>query len=121
MTNDEIMAELKSDSPLNRARAQFSNGWATLEQASEQRKPPGPVEVRGMEFEFTKKILEAGEDPVFKHARGIIARWVGQTDLSVSEGVGGTLYWYLAGNYPNGAEDAMKDLDELERDYKTHS
>lgn len=59
MTDAEVMAELRSDTPLNRARAAFSHAWAGLEQAGMQRKPPGAIEVRRMEFEAVQKIAAA--------------------------------------------------------------
>jgi hypothetical protein len=59
MTNEEIMAALRSDTPLNRARAAFSNSYAEIEAASLGRRPPGPVELRGMEFDAVKRIAEA--------------------------------------------------------------
>ena len=59
MTDEEVMAELKTDSPLNRARAEFSFGAARIEQAGMQHKPPSPIDVRRMEFEAVRKILMA--------------------------------------------------------------
>jgi len=59
MTNEEIMTELKSNSNWNKARAEFSFAMARIEQDQMQRKPSGPVEIRGMEFEAVKKIVEA--------------------------------------------------------------
>ena len=59
MSDDEVMSELKSDSALNRARAQFSFASARIEQAGQQRTPLGPIEMRRMEFEAIQKILEA--------------------------------------------------------------
>jgi hypothetical protein len=62
MTNDEIMAELKSDTPLNRARARFSHWAARIEQEAQQRCPIGPIEARGLEFEAVKDIVAAFND-----------------------------------------------------------
>jgi hypothetical protein len=59
MTDAEVMAELRSDTPLNRARGVFSDRWAGLEQAGMQRRTPGPIEVRRMEFEAVKAIAKA--------------------------------------------------------------
>lgn len=59
MTNDAVMSELKSDSPLNRARQKFSSAAARIEQAGQQRKPPSPVDIRRMEFEAVREIVEA--------------------------------------------------------------
>lgn len=58
-TNSDILAELQSDSPLNKARAQFSHGSARIEQAGQQRTALSPIEMRRMEFVATQKILEA--------------------------------------------------------------
>lgn len=59
MTNDEVMSELHSGSPLNRARQKFSSAAARIEQAGQQRKPPCPIEVKRMEFEAVREIVEA--------------------------------------------------------------
>jgi hypothetical protein len=55
----EIMAALRADTPLNRARAIFSSYAAKLEQAAMQRRPIDPIEARGLEFEATTKIADA--------------------------------------------------------------
>lgn len=59
MTNEEVMAALRSDTPLNRARKAFSGASAALEQEGKQRRPAGPIEIRRMEFEAVQKIAEA--------------------------------------------------------------
>ncbi len=59
MTNDECMDLLRGDSPLNKARQQFSNWYAKIEQDSQQRSPSGPVEIRKMEFEAVQAIAKA--------------------------------------------------------------
>jgi hypothetical protein len=59
MTYQEIMAALRSDTPLNRARAVFSSECARLEQEGQQRHSIGPIEMRGMEFEAVKRIAAA--------------------------------------------------------------
>lgn len=59
MTDDEVMQALRSDTPLNRARAEFTNAWGTIELAAMQRKPPGPIEIRRMEFEAVEAIVRA--------------------------------------------------------------
>lgn len=56
MTDAEVMEELRSDSPLNRARKAFSSACGRIEQDGGQRKPSGPVEIRRMEFEAVKAI-----------------------------------------------------------------
>lgn len=57
MTDEEVMAELLSESALNKARAKFYHHAAKIEQALEQRRAPGPIEMRRMEFEATKDII----------------------------------------------------------------
>jgi hypothetical protein len=56
MTDQQVMAELRSDSLRNKARAAFSSAAAGIEQACEQRRSPGPIELRRMEFEAVEKI-----------------------------------------------------------------
>lgn len=61
-TDAEVMKLLlDNDAPLNKARQQFSNWLAKIEQAAQQ--PPGlsPVEMRRLEFEAVEAILEAFE------------------------------------------------------------
>jgi hypothetical protein len=57
MTNDEVMAELKSESNWNKARAKFSGWAARLEQEGMQRDPIGPIERRELEFRAVKEIV----------------------------------------------------------------
>ena len=57
MTDAEVMSLLRSDSLWNKARAVFSSAAAEIDQAGRQRKAPGPVEVRRMEFEAVRRIL----------------------------------------------------------------
>jgi hypothetical protein len=59
MTDSEVMAALRSDTPLNRARGAFSAECGRIEQAEMQRKFPGPIEMRRMEFDAVKRILGA--------------------------------------------------------------
>jgi hypothetical protein len=59
MTDAEVLEALKSDTPLNRARAVFRSASAQIETAQEQRSPPGPIEVRRMEFEAVRRIAAA--------------------------------------------------------------
>jgi hypothetical protein len=59
VTDDEVMAELRSDSKLNRARREFSSASARIEQAGLQRSPASPIDVRRMEFEAVRKIVAA--------------------------------------------------------------
>lgn len=59
LTDQEVVDLLKGDTPINRARREFSSGAARIEQAGQQRKPLNPVEMRRMEFEATQKIVDA--------------------------------------------------------------
>jgi len=59
MSRDEIMAELRADTPLNRARAKFRCWAARIEQEGMQRNPIGPIEVRGLEFQAVREIVAA--------------------------------------------------------------
>jgi len=58
-TDAEVMELLRSDSALNKARHIFSGECGRIEQAGMQRLPPGPIEVRRMEFEAVEKIAAA--------------------------------------------------------------
>lgn len=62
MTDAEILKELQSDSPRNRARQQFSNWSGKIDQAGMQRKPLTPIEMRRMEFEAVEAILAAARE-----------------------------------------------------------
>lgn len=72
MSNEEVMRELRSDSPLNRARAAFSSACGRIEQEGQQRNPIGPIAIRAMEFEAVCKIIEAAgyEVPPKRSAEG---------------------------------------------------
>lgn len=59
MTDQEVMDELRSDTPLNRARREFSSAYGLIEQSFQQGKPPSPIEIRRMEFEAVRKIAAA--------------------------------------------------------------
>lgn len=56
MSDAEVSAALRSDTPLNRARAAFSGACGAIEQAGQQARPAGPVEIRRMEFEAVERI-----------------------------------------------------------------
>lgn len=58
MTDKEVLAEMQADTPLNRARQQFSSAMAQIEQAGQQRQPATILELRAMEFEAVRKIAE---------------------------------------------------------------
>lgn len=57
MTNEETMKNMRGKTPLDQVRAIFSHRGAAIEQACSQRKPLGPVEMRGMEFDAVNDIL----------------------------------------------------------------
>jgi len=59
MSTSEIMAELGTDSALNRARKKFSSWCGRIEQAGQQRSPLSPIELRRMEFEAVQEIISA--------------------------------------------------------------
>lgn len=59
MTDEQVMTHLRSDTPLNRARAAFSSECGRIEQAGQQHEPPGPIEIRRMELEAVERILAA--------------------------------------------------------------
>jgi hypothetical protein len=59
MTDQEILAEMQADTPLNRARRIFSGACGRIEQAGLQRRPASPIEIRRMEFEAVRQIAEA--------------------------------------------------------------
>jgi hypothetical protein len=59
MTDDEVIAEMKSDSPWNAARRQFSAASARIEQAGQQRTPLSPIAMRRREFQAVLEIVAA--------------------------------------------------------------
>jgi hypothetical protein len=59
VTDDEVIAELRSDSALNKARQQFSSWSARIEQRGQQRKPLSAIEMRRMEFQAVQAIAVA--------------------------------------------------------------
>lgn len=87
LTDDQVMELLRSESPLNKARAKFSGWCGRIEQEGMQRRPPGPIEIRRMEFEAVKDILEAYQNakpdatpagPVVGATSGVTARRDGE-------------------------------------------
>jgi hypothetical protein len=58
-TDTEVLAAMKTESPLNRARQAFLSYAAKIEQANAQRTPPTIFEVRLMEFEAVFAIAAA--------------------------------------------------------------
>jgi hypothetical protein len=59
MTDQEVMEALRSDTPFNRARREFSAACGRIEQAGQQRSALSPIEMRRMEFEAVRKIEAA--------------------------------------------------------------
>lgn len=59
MSDAQVMTALRSATTLNRARQRFSSSVGAMEQAASQRRPPGPIEVRRMEFEAVAEIAAA--------------------------------------------------------------
>jgi hypothetical protein len=55
----ETTAALREDTPLNRARREFSSACARIEQEGMQRRPAGIIEIRRMEFEAVAAIVAA--------------------------------------------------------------
>ena len=63
----EIVDEAQSNSLLNRVRKLLSSSAAEIEQACAQRRMPGPIQIRRMEFAAAEKIIaviKAEEDAV---------------------------------------------------------
>lgn len=56
MTDEEVLAAMDSNTPLNKVRRMFNGQSARLEQACQQRVTP--IEFRKMEFDAADKILE---------------------------------------------------------------
>jgi hypothetical protein len=56
MTDEEVVAELRSGSARNKARRCFSSWRVQLGQMSGQRNPPSPVETRRIEFQAVREI-----------------------------------------------------------------
>jgi hypothetical protein len=59
MTDEEVLAEMQSDSLLNRVCRIFSSEAARMEQAAMQRRPPTPIENRRMEFAAAQRLIDA--------------------------------------------------------------
>lgn len=57
MTDDDIMQHIRSDSPLNQARAAFASEVAYMEQFLAQNNP-SPIEMKRLEFEAITRIME---------------------------------------------------------------
>lgn len=71
MTDAEILAELGTDSLLNRVRRSVSGFVGKAEQSMQQRRAVPPIQLRRNEFEFAEKIIAmvreaappAGQEP----------------------------------------------------------
>lgn len=59
MTDEQMFALLTGDAPFNRARQQFSNWTAKIEQAQSQRQALSSIEMRKMEFAAVEAIVTA--------------------------------------------------------------
>lgn len=59
MTDEQMLALLKGDSPFNRARQQFSNWSGKIDQSQRQRQALSPIEMRKMEFAAVEAIVTA--------------------------------------------------------------
>ncbi len=57
MTDEMVIAELRSNSLWNKARLKFSGASARIENSQQQRTPLSPIAMRRMEFEAVKEIL----------------------------------------------------------------
>jgi len=74
MTPAEVVAEMKSDSLLNKVRQALTNHHATIEAASNWRRPPGIIAFRNMEFDAARELIALIRDhdaamSAFKHDR----------------------------------------------------
>lgn len=58
MTDGAVIAALQGTSALNRARRQFSNWSAKIEQAGAQHLPLNSIEMRRMEFDAVRAIAK---------------------------------------------------------------
>lgn len=56
LTDSQVLELLKGNSNWNKARQEFSNGRGQISNASNQRTPLSPIEMRRMEFEAVAKI-----------------------------------------------------------------
>ncbi len=58
LSDAEVIAEIKTTSPLNRARQAFRFAAARIEQAEQRHKPLTAIETRRMEFEAVLAIAK---------------------------------------------------------------
>jgi len=59
MTDKEVVAAMQADTPLAKARKEFSAACGRIEQAGQQRRPAGIIEIRRMEFDAVRAIAAA--------------------------------------------------------------
>lgn len=59
LSNEQVIELLRSEKPINKARAQFSSTSASIEQAGQQRVGLNPIDMRRMEFEAVGRITNA--------------------------------------------------------------
>lgn len=73
MTDAEVFAALGGDTPLNRARREFSSACGRIEQAGQQRSSINPIELRRMEFEAIEKIIAAHAEQPTSFQQRVVA------------------------------------------------
>jgi hypothetical protein len=56
MTPGEVVAEMKSDSLLNSIRRVISDASGEIANGAMQRVPPGPIEIRNIEFDAAIRV-----------------------------------------------------------------
>lgn len=71
MTPQEVIAEMNSDSLLNRVRRIVSDHYAQVEAESRSRRPPSGIEYRRKEFDTARALIalikaEDNDDRLFK-------------------------------------------------------
>ena len=65
LNDNEVLELLRGNSALNKARQMFYSYSAMIEQALEQSKPIGPIEIRRLEFEAVQKIKDIFDDHTY--------------------------------------------------------
>jgi hypothetical protein len=58
LSDREVIDLLQSDTLIAKVRRLFSQGYAEIEQATQQRNPPSPVELRRMELKIADNIYK---------------------------------------------------------------
>ena len=59
LTDQQVIDLMQGSSRLNKARREFSSACGRIDQASRQRRPLSPIDMRRMEFEAVEKIVNA--------------------------------------------------------------